>query len=130
MHKVTENSLKNLETEKYKFTKDNAEIAQKAQRNSVKRRKENKLLKEVAEDKLNKLIKGKSFQELSLDKLIKYCESKEAKPEVIIKILEFLRDTSGQKPTEKQEIKSEVREIPPVVFNIQPVRSKEELETE
>lgn len=127
MHKVTENSLKNLETEKYKFTKDNAEIAQKAQRNSVKRRKENKLLKEVAEDKLNKLIKGKSFQELSLDKLIKYCESKEAKPEVIIKILEFLRDTSGQKPTERQEIKSEVKEIPAITFEIQPVKSLQEL---
>ena len=126
MPKVTENSLKNLEKGN-RFSKDSPEIARINQKKSAKKRKENKLLKQVAEEKLNKLIAGKTFQELSLDKLIKYCESKEAKPEVIIKILEFLRDTSGQKPNEKQEIKKEVIEMPPAVFNILPVRSKEEI---
>ena len=46
--------------------------------------------------------------------------------EKIQKFLEFLRDSSGQKPSDKQEIIGDVNLAPPV-FNILPVKPKDEL---
>ena len=97
--KVSEKSLKNLEKRK-SFNKDNVEMALECQKKSVAKRKENKTLKQVAEEKLNKMIAGFTFQDFSIDKLIDYVKSEDAKPETILKILEFLRDTSGQTPTQ------------------------------
>jgi hypothetical protein len=95
---VNPNSLANLQPEKYHF---NTELAQKAQQKSAIKRKENKLLKEVAAEKLLKKFNGVSFQDFSLDKLLEYCKKEGAEPETVLKILTFLRDTSGQKPKEE-----------------------------
>ena len=95
---MSENSLKNLE--KGKATQFNGDTAAKAQEKSVKKRKQNKSLREVASEKLLKKLHGVVFQEGAIDELLEYVFSNEAKPENIIKILEFLRDTSGQKPND------------------------------
>lgn len=124
--KMSENSLKNLEMANPANNFNNSEVARKAQEKSAAKRKENKAFAKVAEEKLNKLIYGITFQEFSMDKLIEYVESEEAKPEIIIKILELLRDSSGQKPTDKIDATNTVKGLPPT-FNIQPVKSNAEL---
>lgn len=96
---MNENSLKNLE--KGIATRFNGETAVIAQAKSAVKRKENKLLKEVASEKLLKKFGNVTFQDLTLDKLLDYCKNEGAEPETVLKILTFLRDTSGQKPKEE-----------------------------
>lgn len=68
-------------------------------------RREKKLLRQVAEAKLLELLaNGKTFQECALDNLTEHVLNNLIKPTDIVKILEFLRDTAGQKPIEKQDI--------------------------
>ena len=96
---MNEKSLRNLEKRK-SFSKDNVEFSLECQKKGVAKRKENKLLKEVAAEKLLKKFGDVTFQDLTLDKLLEYCKKEGAEPETILKILTFLRDTSGQKPKE------------------------------
>lgn len=98
---MNKNSLKNLELANPENNFNNSEVARMAQQKSVAKRKENKLLKEVASEKLLKKFNGVSFQDLTLDKLLEYCKNEGAEPETVLKILTFLRDTSGQKPKEE-----------------------------
>lgn len=110
---MSENSLKNLQTEKYKFSKDNPEIAQKNQKKSVAKRTENKKLMQVAEAKLNEMFAdGQTFQEKAIDIIGAMVLNGTAKPDEIIKLLTFLRDTAGQKP------KDVVENITPPVLDI------------
>ena len=96
---MNEKSLKNLE--KGIATRFSSESAVIAQAKSAVKRKENKLLKEVASEKLLKKFGDVTFQDLTLDKLLEYCKKEGAEPETVLKILTFLRDTSGQKPKEE-----------------------------
>ena len=98
---MNENSLANLQLANPENNFNNSEVARMAQQKSVAKRKENKLLKEVAAEKLLKKFNGVSFQDLTLDKLLEYCKKEGAEPETVLKILTFLRDTSGQKPKEE-----------------------------
>lgn len=91
------------------FSSDNVELARECQLKSAAKRKENKLLREVAAEKLLKRFNGVSFQDLTIDKLLEYCKKEAAEPETILKILTFLRDTSGQKP--KEEVQAVVMPV-------------------
>ena len=104
--KPNENSLKNLQLCDPQKTFLNSDVARAAQLKSAAKRKENKLLKEVAAEKLQKCINGVPFQEFSINKLIEYTKTIDADPEKVLKILAFLRDTSGQKP--KDEVQAVV----------------------
>lgn len=95
-----ENSLKNLQLANPENNFNNSEVARMAQQKSVAKRKENKLMREVAAEKLLKKFNGVTFQDFSLDKLLQYCQKEGADPDTILKILTFLRDTAGQKPKE------------------------------
>ena len=97
---INPNSLANLQPEKYKFTKDNAELAKIAQEKSVAKRNENRLMKQVAAEALLKKFNGAEFQQLSIEKLTEYCLSIDADVDTVLKVLTFLRDTAGQKPKE------------------------------
>ena len=99
--KMNENSLSNLEPEKHFF---NAERAQKAQLLSVKKQKENRLMKQVAAEALVKKFKGVEFQQLSIEKLTEYCLSIDADIDTVLKVITFLRDTAGQKPKEDVQV--------------------------
>lgn len=94
--KMSENSLKNLETEKYKFSKDRPEIAQINQVKSVEKRKENKAFAEACKITLD------GCQEVSLKDLVQnYLLNPNTSAETKLKILQMLADYSGQKPKEK-----------------------------
>ena len=95
--KMSKNSLANLQPEKHFF---NAETAQKAQLLSVKKQKENRLMKQVAAEALLKKFNGAEFQQLSIEKLTEYCLNIDADVDTVLKVLTFLRDTAGQKPKE------------------------------
>lgn len=97
--KPCEKSLKNLEKRK-SFSKDNVEFSLECQRKGAAKRRENKLMREVAAEKLLKKFNGVSFQDLSIEKLLKYCLDDESEAETVLKVLTFLRDTAGQKPKE------------------------------
>ena len=57
-------------------------------------RREKKLLKQIAEEKLQELMpSGKTFQECALNQLSSIVLSGLIKPSDIVKVLEFLRDT-------------------------------------
>ena len=92
--KMSENSLKNLE-KGTPFSTDCVEVARKAQKKSVKKRAENKTLMQVAEAKLNQMFSdGLTFQEKAIDIMGDMVLSGSIKPEELIKLLTFLRDTS------------------------------------
>lgn len=100
---MNENSLKNLEKRK-SFSKDDVAVALECQKKSVAKRKENKLMKEVATEALLKKFNGAEFQQLSIERLTEYCLSIDADVDMVLKVLTFLRDTSGQKPKEEAQI--------------------------
>lgn len=113
--KMSENSLKNLKPNTF----NDSEIAKKAQAKSVEKRAENKLLKQVAEEKLNKLYKdGTTFQEKSLDLIEEMVLTGIMRPADLISVLTFLRDTAGQKPTDKQEVTAQVQSNLNMDYNI------------
>lgn len=94
---INPKSLANLQPEKYHF---NTELAQIAQQKSAAKRKENKLMKQVAAEALLKKFNGAEFQQLSIEKLTEYCLNIDADVDMVLKVLTFLRDTAGQKPKE------------------------------
>ena len=101
--KISEKSLKNLEKRK-SFSTDNVGFALECQKKGVAKRKENKLMRDVASEKLLKKFNGKTFQDLTIEKIMNYCLSDDADSEKVLKILTFLRDTAGQKPKEEPQI--------------------------
>lgn len=120
--KMSENSLKNLQTEKYKFSKDNPEIAQKAQAKSVEKRKENQTLADLM--KLELLMPDEESGELNNIVMTKAILGKAKKGDVAA--YQTIRDTIGEKPTDKQQITGDVS-VAPTTFNILPVKGNDEL---
>lgn len=113
MAEMSETQKENLS----KGKKISVELAREYQKKSSQSRKQNnivkKLFKDASDEKLNEIIKGldKSLQEYGLDRLSDYIQRADADVEVIMKILAFLRDSSGQKPTDKQEITNTTPQI-------------------
>ena len=127
--KMSENSLKNLKPiQKGELSREELKKRQSnGGKKSAQVQRENKLLSKVAEEKLNKLYSdGKTFQEKSLDLMEEMILTGIIKPDDLVKLLTFLRDTAGQKPTDKQEITGDVS-VMPTTYNILPVRGSDEL---
>ena len=102
--KMAENSLLNLKKGS-SFATNGKDFARNAQKKSVEKRKENKMLKDVALDILNKTYNdGSTFQEKAICLIEEQVLTGVLKPDELIKLLTFLRDTSGQKPVDKQEV--------------------------
>lgn len=110
-HRVTQKSLENLKLANPENNFNNSEVAREAQKKSVEARKANKTMKQVAEEKLLELMaNGKTFQENAFERLKQALLNDETKPADLVKILEFLRDTSGQKPVEKHDLVNDFEE--------------------
>ena len=101
---MNENSLKNLKLANPENNFNNSEVARAAQKKSAAKRKENKLMRQVAAEALVKKFKGVEFQEASIEKLIEYCLSTNADIDTALRVLTFLRDTAGQKPKEDVQV--------------------------
>lgn len=102
--KVSENSLKNLKTEKYKFSKDNPEIAQKNQKKSVEKRKQNQTLAELMKIALS--LPNEETGETNNIAITHALINKAIKGDV--SAYQTIRDTIGEKPVDKQVIKADV----------------------
>lgn len=72
-----------------------SEVARELQARSVKKRKENQLEKKIFKEELEKRLGVKDFEEI-IDNLIVRAKKDD-------KSFEVLRDTMGQKPTDKIE---------------------------
>lgn len=91
--KMSENSLKNLE-KGTPFTKDDVELARKANEKSHEVKREKKLLKE---ELMLLLAQGKTQEKISLALIEEAIKGN-------VKAFEVIRDTIGEKPVTKQEI--------------------------
>lgn len=100
-----------------KFTSNSAKEAQKK---SVIKRKENKAYREVAQEALIKLLNAGAMDALTDVERFKSLPTKDK-----LAILEHLRDSSGEKPTNKQEITGDIKTTNPVI-NILPVKAQGE----
>lgn len=98
--KMTEKQLANLQTDKYKFSKNNPEIAQKCQELSVKKRKENQSLADLMKIELQ--LPDEETGEMNNIVITKAMVTKAKKGDV--SAYQTIRDTIGEKPTDKQEI--------------------------
>ena len=102
--KPSAKSLENLKLANPENNFNNSDVARAAQKKSVEARKANQTMRQVAEEKLLEFMaNGKTFQENAFERLKQAILNDDTKPADLVKILEFLRDTSGQKPTEKVE---------------------------
>lgn len=91
---------KNLRPFNELTAEEHRQICSKGGKKSVEVRKEKKLFKDACKIVLD------DVQEIALSNLTEELNSSNLAPETKIKILQFLADYSGQKPSEKQEILS------------------------
>lgn len=120
--KMTEKQLANLQTDKYKFSKDNPEIAQNCQKKSVEKRKENQSLAELL--KIALTLQNEETGEINNIAITNAIINKAAKGDV--SAYQTIRDTIGEKPTDKQEITGDVNLLP-TTFEILPVKGSDEI---
>ena len=120
--KMTEAQLANLQTEKYKFSKDKPEIAQRNQQKSVESRKKNQTLAELL--KIALLLPNEETGETNNVAITNALINKATKGDV--NAYTTIRDTIGEKPVDKQEVSGDISLLP-TSFNIQPVKGKDEL---
>lgn len=109
---MSENSLKNLKM----FTKEyqpSPKTKSEGAKKGWEKKREFKAMKDAATELLmRQLPGGEIFQDVALNKIADLIENGEIKASDLIKAVEFLRDTSGQKPLDKPEID---RPEPPVI---------------
>lgn len=120
--KMTEAQLANLQTDKYKFSKDNPEIAQKCQKLSVEKRKENQSLADLMKIELQ--LPDEETGEMNNIAITKAMVNKAKKGDV--SAYQTIRDTIGEKPTDKQQISGNVKVLP-TTLEILPVKGKDEI---
>lgn len=120
--KMSENSLKNLEMANPKNNFNNSEVARKAQAKSVESRKRNQTLAELM--KIELMLPDEESGEMNNIAITKAMITKAKKGDVTA--YQTIRDTIGEKPTDKQEITGDVNVLP-TTFNILPVRGSDEL---
>jgi len=119
--KMSENSLKNLEKRK-SFSKDDVEFALNAQKKSVAKRKENQTLAELL--KIELLLPDEETGEMNNIAMTKAILKKAKNGDV--SAYQTIRDTIGEKPTDKKEIQGSMN-VTPSTFNILPVKGTDEL---
>lgn len=86
---------------------EHSELSRRGAEASAKSRRENKAFKEIIIERLQELEEnGHNTKEVLIIKLIERIKSNEASVNDLIKALEFLRDTSGEKPKETLEIEN------------------------
>ena len=100
--KVSENSLKNLEMANPENNFNNSEVARNAQKKSVESRKKNQTLAELLRIALT--LQNEETGETNNIAITNAIINKAAKGDV--SAYQTIRDTIGEKPVDKQEIKT------------------------
>ena len=101
-HKISENSLKNLEMANPANNFNNSEVARNAQKKSVESRKKNQTLAELLRIALT--LQNEETGETNNIAITNAIINKAAKGDV--SAYQTIRDTIGEKPVDKQEIKT------------------------
>lgn len=116
--KMSENSLKNLKPNTF----NDSEIAKKAQKKSVESRKKNQTLAELMKIALS--LPNEETGEVNNIAITNALINKAIKGDV--SAYQTIRDTIGEKPTDKQEITGDVNLLP-TTFEILPVKGNDEI---
>lgn len=105
---------------RFKAGKKQSEVARQGGYASQEKQHRDKAMKEAAQDLLWKMMpNGMSLQDILLNNLGAKAGKEEATISELVKTIEFLRDTSGQKPVEKKSlVDSAGEDVTPVVINI------------
>jgi len=118
---MSANSLANLQTDKYKFSKANPDSAQKAQKKSAEQRAENRKIENTIKSLANYIMDAPTSEEVQkgfakiglevktmLGNLMAQVVTKGMSSKATIKdkiaLLEFLGKYTGQEPAQKLEI--------------------------
>lgn len=120
--KVSENSLKNLEMANPENNFNNSEVARNAQKKSVESRKKNQTLAELLRIALT--LQNEETGETNNIAITNAIINKAAKGDV--SAYQTIRDTIGEKPTDRQEITGDVNLLP-TTFEILPVKGNDEI---
>lgn len=103
--KMSENSLKNLEMAKPENNFNNSEVARKAQKKSVESRKKNQTLAELLKIALS--LPNEETGEINNVAITNAIINKAIKGDV--SAFQTIRDTIGEKPTDRQEVIADVK---------------------
>lgn len=103
--KMSENSLKNLEMAKPENNFNNSEVARKAQKKSVESRKKNQTLAELLKIALS--LPNEETGEINNIAITNAIINKAIKGDV--SAFQTIRDTIGEKPTDRQEVIADVK---------------------
>lgn len=109
-------TLKNLIPTNKRSKEEARELGRKGGQRSGEVRREKKMLRELAEEKLlEKMSNGKTMQDNLITKAASLAFSNNAKLSEVLKFFEIMRDTSGQKPVDKvAHTDSEGKDIPSI----------------
>ena len=120
---MSENSLNNLKKANPKNNFHNPEVARKAQQKSAQKRREHKMLAELM--KIALTLPNKETGEINEVAITNAMIEKAISGDV--SAYQTIRDTIGEKPTDKQEIKGCSDAPLAFTFNILPVKGADEL---
>lgn len=120
--KMSENSLKNLQPLNTKSKEERREIAKKGAEATNRIRAERKTLAELM--KIALTLPNEETGEINDIAITNAMINKAIKGDV--SAYQTIRDTIGEKPTDKQEITGNMN-VMPTTFNILPVKGKDEL---
>ena len=120
--KMSENSLKNLQPLNTKSKEERKEIAKKGAEATNRIRAERKTLAELM--KIALTLPNEETGEINDIAITNAMINKAIKGDV--SAYQTIRDTIGEKPTDKQEITGNMN-VMPTTFNILPVKGKDEL---
>ena len=109
-------TLKNLIPTTQRSKEEARELGRKGGQRSGEVRREKKMLRELAEEKLlEKMSNGKTMQDNLITKAASLAFSNKAKLSEVLKFFEIMRDTSGQKPVDKvAQTDTEGKDIPQI----------------
>lgn len=98
--KMSENSLKNLEMAKPENNFNNSEVARNAQKKSVESRKKNQTIAELL--KIALTLPNEETGEINNIAMVNAIINKAIKGDILA--FQTIRDSIGEKPTNKQEV--------------------------
>ena len=105
---------------RFKKGKAQSEIARKGAEARIEKQRKEKQMKEAAQEILLKeMPNGMILQDILLNNLAAKAGKEQATIQELLKTLEFLRDTAGQKPVDKKSyVDNDGQAVNPAIINV------------